>query len=164
MELIKHSVCAINMRLNKNRVCNRIFIVLLSILLIVGVLLILTILLSFLPKGIINQNVIEVFKLFQAINGLILVALITLIAREQEGIVSHVQNLHIILKVFQILNSGIKIGYFILAKWEYLQLSKLIESLNLLNTIIIQRQICKFDQSVQVFDFVDLIEAQIEPS
>jgi len=142
VQLIKHSIGTINMRLNKNGVRNGIFIVLLCILLIISILLIFTILLGFLPQGIIDQNVIQVFKLLQPINSLILVSMVTLIAAQYELIACHIQNLHIILEVFQIVNCGIKISHLILTKRKHPQLTKLIKPFNILNTIIIQRQIC----------------------
>jgi hypothetical protein len=85
--------------LNENGVCSLVIVIFFGVLLVIQILLIFTVFFSFLSKRVINQNVIQVFQLFETIHSLVLVSLITLIARQNERVIGHVENLQVIFEV-----------------------------------------------------------------
>ena len=104
VQFVEHSICAVDMRLHKLRVDNLVIIVLFCVFLVVEILLILAILLGLRFQCLINKDVVQVLEIFQFIDRLELVSLITLIAGEHIRIVGHVQDLQIVFKHIQVLN------------------------------------------------------------
>lgn len=125
MDLVKHSVCAINVSFKKLLVHDLVVISLGILLLVCFIVLVLAILFGLLSQRLVDQDVVKVLKFFKSEDCLELVALLALVASQEVGIVLHVQYLHIVLwfQIFQILDGLLQVGYFILTEREHSQLS-----------------------------------------
>ena len=98
MQLVQHSIGAIDMCLHEFWIDNLVIIVFLRVFLIVEILLIFAVLFGLSSQRLINQNVVQIFKIFQFVDSLELVSLVTLVTSEYVRIV-HIEYLQVVFDV-----------------------------------------------------------------
>lgn len=104
------------MRLDEFRIYNLVIIVFLCVFLIVEILLIFAIFLGLCSQRLVNENVIQILEVFQFVDSLELVSLVTLVASEYVRIFSHVEHLQVVFEVLQIIDRVVQVWDLVLAK------------------------------------------------
>lgn len=97
----------------------------------------------------------------------LLVILLTVpigLALEIEGIVLHVDYLQVlVVEPADVLDRVVHFGDHVLAKRKYVQLFEVLDVLDSLDLVRVQRQISELGERVKAFDFLDEVEREVEP-
>ena len=116
MDFVQHSISALNMGFDKLWVCLVIILILLTVLVDVQ-LLIFAYFVSFASEHIVDQDVVQVLKILQAIDDLILVPLLNLVASDDVGVLLHIEHLQAILHVLaQVRHRVVQVLHFVLSE------------------------------------------------
>ena len=94
----------------------------------------------------------------------VLLAVSVSLALEAEWVVLHVDDLQVLVaEPADILDRRLHVGDHVLAERKYVKLLKILDVLDVLDLVRVQRQISKFGESVEAFDFLDEVERKVEP-
>ena len=153
------------MSFGKFRISDLVIVILfLSILIIKLLVRIFAELLSILSKWLVNQDIVQVFQVFQQKHSWVFVTLVWLVTSQDEWIVLHVQHLQVVFQIFKIGERWFHLPYLILPEWENAQLGKSIETFDLLDKVRKKWEIGEFSQLSKSTDLLDLVETKVEPS
>ena len=110
---------------------------------------------------VVNELVVEVLELFaQICNDL---ALVVLLARLLEGVAADLEHLQVVAQSVQVAHTVVKRDDHVVSDREHIQILQRVESFQDGDAVLEKGQIFKLAQVIEPFDFLNQIEAEVEP-